>query len=190
MILFYYINLIKYKKLWLSKIVGMSYNLERREHVNLAENISFLNFGGSRTILFFWYWSPSSMEICDFCWRAHILLTRLTNFAGRVPRFIFSAMTSREACEIQVLFGRASSMKPKSVKPKKKTIFIWLLVQFIIGSQNGFTYSYFASSSSLVNHQPLTGGMCCALWKYSNLSLCLNYNLIFIRTSLLLGTAP
>jgi len=73
---------------------------------------------------------------------------------------------------------------------KKKTIFIWLLVQFIIGSQNGFTYSYFASSSSLVNHQPLTGGMCCALWKYSNLSLCLNYNLIFIRTSLLLGTAP
>ena len=32
--------------------------------------------------------------------------------------------------------------------------------------------------------------MCCALWKYSNLSLCLNYNLIFIRTSLLLGTAP
>jgi len=36
MSLFYYINLIKHKKLWLFKIVGMPYNLERREYLPIA----------------------------------------------------------------------------------------------------------------------------------------------------------
>ena len=35
MSLFYYINLVKHKKILLSKIVGMSYNLEWREYMTM-----------------------------------------------------------------------------------------------------------------------------------------------------------
>ena len=45
MLLFYYINLVKYKIFWFSKIVGMSYNLERREYMICSW--AFANLGGA-----------------------------------------------------------------------------------------------------------------------------------------------
>ena len=41
MSLFYYINLVKHKKLWFFKIVGVSYNLEGREYFSTYINITY-----------------------------------------------------------------------------------------------------------------------------------------------------